>query len=353
MAISSLRLQNYRSYKDAEFSFSDGINIIVGRNAAGKTNILESITVLAEGSSFKSKDINLVLKGADWARVDGIFGDHRRTLKLKLENPGSFKTIDLDDKTYKRLSYEKKLPLVIFEPNHLQLFIRGPQQRREYMDQLLQKSQQDMQAVINKYQRVLAQRNSLLKKAHLQTKQQLFVWDLRLSELGAQIALGRKRLVDDINKSLSDKYSFIAKKKYEARANYSHQFPVENYASNMFSKLQKEVQADIFKGFTSYGPHREDFIFILENEDLGDVASRGETRSFMLALKLYEIELVEKVRGSKPIMLLDDVFSELDEKRQEALVSGIKNLQVIITTTDLNSIRAKTIEKTKVIKIKK
>jgi DNA replication and repair protein RecF len=336
--ISNLRLQNFRSYTDESFEFEDGVNIVVGPNGSGKTNLLEAVLVLGRGSSYRAKDIDLIKHSKPWARLDGYFGSHTRTVKLETINDVAAKSFDLDSKLYKRLNLERTVPLVLFEPNHLQMLTRGPDQRREYVDDLLERSQAGFKALLGQYRRTLAQRNSLLKQGPGRAQEQLFAWDIRLSELGSKIAESRQALVVDINSKLSKIYSQIAAKKVKAAAEYKAQFPPENYASRMLSKLGSNARLDFERGFTTSGPHREDIAFTLAGQPIVYSASRGETRSLLLSLKIYELELISKARGQKPIFLLDDVFSELDGARRRALVEYLKDHQTIITTTEADAV---------------
>jgi DNA replication and repair protein RecF len=332
--ISSLRLQNFRSYSDDSFEFDNGVNIVVGPNASGKTNLLEAVLVLARGSSYRVRDAELVQFGKPWARLDGNFEKHSRTVKLE----ESGKTFILDDKPFRRLSLERTVPAVYFEPNHLQLLTRGPDQRREFFDDLLERSLPGFKALSNGYKRTLAQRNALLKHHRRQALQQLFAWNIRLSQLGSQIAAARQQLTDDINDNLAKTYSQISKKKTKTEIKYDSQFPPANYASRMLHKLEAATDSDFERGFTAHGPHREDFNFYLNGQPAGQSASRGETRSLLLALKIFELGLIEAARGQKPMLLLDDVFSELDGSRRRALVERLKKHQTIITTTDAEAV---------------
>jgi len=335
--IGSIRLQNFRSYGDASFEFEPGVNIIVGPNASGKTNLLEAVMLLCQGSSYRARDIDLPQFDKPWARLDGNFDNHNRTLKIQLD-PVADKTFEIDGKIYKRLGYDRVVPVVYFEPNHLQLMSRGPDQRREYFDELLENSRPGFKTLAASYRRALAQRNALLKHGRGRAAQQLFAWDVRLSESGAQIALARQDLTDEINRQISKTYSQIARHKSAVELNYQSQFPAENYASRLLSKLQSSVDRDLERGFTGSGPHREDFVFYLNAQPAGLSASRGEVRSLLLALKIFELGLIEKARGQKPIFLLDDVFSELDGARRRALVGRLKKHQTLITTTDAEAV---------------
>jgi DNA replication and repair protein RecF len=335
--ISTLRIQNFRSYRDESYEFDKGINIIVGPNASGKTNLLEAIQVLASGKSYRAKDEELIRINAPWARVDGYFEHSNRVVKIE---PGSnrTKTFQIDDKPYSRLSFEKTIPTVLFEPNHLHIITLGPQQRRDYFDDLLQRSIPGFKTLIASYKRALAQRNALLKHGPSFGAKQLFAWDVRLSELGSKLAEARQNLIDDININLGKTYSQIARRKTNVLLKYESHFLVASYASKMLSKLQATADRDFLIGFTSVGPHREDISFLINNRLINQTASRGETRSILLALKIFELELLEKQRGQKPIFLLDDVFSELDGARRQALVKHLKKHQVIITTTDAEAV---------------
>ncbi|MBX4190485.1 DNA replication and repair protein RecF [Candidatus Saccharibacteria bacterium] len=343
--ITNIRLQNFRSYKDGSFEFEPGINIVVGPNASGKTNLLEAVMVLAHGSSYRARDIELVQFNKTlptgrqaWARLEGSFVKSSRVVKIEISGDQSSKSFVIEDKPFKRLSLERTIPIVLFEPNHLQLISRGPETRRDYFDELLERSQPTFRSLAASYRRTLAQRNALLKHGPVRASQQLFAWNIRLSELGAQIAAARQQLTDQINKNISKNYGRIAGKRTKVELKYDCQFPAQNYASRMLSKLEKNTGLDFERGFTGNGPHREDILFYINNQLANATASRGEARSLLLALKIFELELIEKTRSQPPIFLLDDVFSELDGRRRRALVDNLADRQTIITTTDADSI---------------
>ncbi|MBX4188793.1 DNA replication and repair protein RecF [Candidatus Saccharibacteria bacterium] len=335
--ISTIRLQNFRSYADASFEFEPGVNIVVGPNASGKTNLLEAVMVLARGNSYRARDVDLVQFDKPWARLEGNFDKQLRVLKIQLNGDTADKVMEIDTKSFRRISYERALPLVYFEPNHLQLMSRGPDQRRDYFDDLLERSQPGFKTLLAGYRRTLAQRNALLKRGRTNVGQQVFAWDVRLSETGSQIALARQILIDEINQQISATYSKIARHKSTVEIRYDCQFPAASYASRMLNKLQSSIDRDLERGFTGSGPHREDFSFYLNDQPAAQAASRGETRSLLLTLKIFELGLIEKARGQKPIFLLDDVFSELDGARRKALVARLKKHQTIITTTDADA----------------
>src|SRR5665213_484711 len=200
--INSIRLQSFRSYKDDSFEFEPGVNIVVGPNASGKTNLLEAVLVLASGSSYKAKDSDLLRFDKPWARLDGLFGGQTRSLKLTAGPAKVDKSFLIDDKPHKRLKLELTAPVVFFEPNHLQIISRGPDQRREYIDDLLGRSRPEFKSLSATYRRALAQRNALLKHDPRQAMGQMFAWNIRLSQLGGKIAEARGLLIADINKGI-------------------------------------------------------------------------------------------------------------------------------------------------------
>lgn len=336
--IDSIRLQNFRSYKDDSFEFDSGVNIVIGPNASGKTNLLEAILVLASGKSFRAKDSEMIQFSKSWARLDGYFGAQERIVKLVNENDKVLKTFSTDNKPFKRLSLDRTIATVLFEPSHLQLISRGPEFRREYFDDILERIQPGFKSLSANYRRVLAQRNRLLKQSPAHAKKQLFAWNIRLSELGEQIARARNELADGINKAAGKSYSQIANRRTKVELVYDSPFNVGNYSSRLLSKLEATEHSDFERGFTAYGPHREDFVLYLNKQPAQAAASRGEIRSLLIALKIFELGLVEKVRGAKPLFLLDDVFSELDGARRHHLVDHLKNHQTIITTTDADTV---------------
>lgn len=336
--ISSIRLQHFRSYADESFEFDPRVNIVIGPNGSGKTNLLEAVLVLAGGNSYRAKDSELVRHRAGWTRLEGFFGKQYRLMKLQATGERIDKSFQIDEKTYKRLSLDRTEPVVFFEPNHLQFISRGPDLRREYIDGLLERSRPGFKTLSATYRRVVSQRNALLKKSRHFGKSQLFAWNIRLSDLGGEIVKARQELTDAINNQIGEIYSDIAGKKTAVSLEYGAQFPVDRYASRLLSRLEKNVEADYERGFTAYGPHREDISFYLNSQPVSQTASRGETRSLVLALKIYELALIGRARGQEPILLLDDVFSELDGARRHALVNHLKNYQAIITTTDAESV---------------
>jgi DNA replication and repair protein RecF len=336
--ITDLRLQHFRSYDDASFDVSPGVNIVVGPNGSGKTNLLEAVLVLARGTSYRAKDSELVQFGQPWARLDANFtNSSTRTVKLKPESLTA-KLYELDCKSYQRLSLDKTLPVVLFEPEHLRLLSGGPERRRDYLDDLLEQAVVGYGSLRRQYKRTLAQRNALLKKSAGDPGTQIFPWNIRLSELAGQIVRGRCQLTAQINAEIGGLYKKLSAAKTEVKIKYLNRWPVENYESLLVKQLEQNLELDRARGFTGAGPHREDLAVLFDEHPAQAAASRGEIRTIVLGLKIIELKLLEAARGGTPLLLLDDVFSELDGRRRHALTDHLAPYQTFITTTDADLI---------------
>lgn len=331
--ISDIRLQRFRSYKDDSFEFDPGVNIIVGPNASGKTNLLEAILAIARGNSFRAKDAELISFGKPWARIDT--STPARTVKLQRQDNGQVrKEYEINDRKLTRLALNKQIPTVLFEPNHLLLLHGSPELRRDYMDRLLEQLVHGYSQLLRDYKRALAQRNALLKHSS-DAARQLFAWDIRLSETGGKIAAERLNLLARLDKKFNRTYQALAgSKDKEVLLSYETICQANDYTSSLIKQLEARQASDIERGYTSAGPHRDDLAVSFNGHPASETASRGETRTTLLALKIIELELIEESRGQKPILLLDDVFSELDGARRMALTEAIKDHQTFITTTD-------------------
>ncbi|HVV25565.1 MAG TPA: DNA replication and repair protein RecF [Candidatus Saccharimonadales bacterium] len=345
--IVDLRLQRFRSYRDASFELSPGVNIVVGPNASGKTNLLEALLVLARGSSYRAKDSELVEFNKNWGRLDAHLDDGiQRTVKLTVE-PQPSKQYELAGKSYKRLLLEHTLPVVLFEPEHLRLLSGGPERRRDYLDDLLEQTVAGYGPLRRKYRRALAQRNALLKQHGRPA--QIFPWDVRLSELAGQIVRERARLASRLNKELGPLYKKLSGTKTKVGLSYDARFPVENYESRLLKALEAALELDVARGFTGAGPHREDLLVTFGGRPAAETASRGEVRTAVLALKIIELKIIEAARAATPLLLLDDVFSELDGRRRHALTDHLAPYQTFITTTDADTVLGHFTESTNII----
>jgi DNA replication and repair protein RecF len=347
--ITKIALQHFRSYTDAIFEFGEGVNIIVGPNAAGKTNLLEALLVMARGGSYRVHDAELVAFDASWARIDVLLAQQKRTVKLQKAGERIVKSFDIDGQVVTRLHHSRTLPIVLFEPNHLLRLSSVPDLRRTYLDDLIEQSDASFAVLRRQYKRVLAQRNALLKRNPYDLTDQLFVWNIRLSELGGKIVRARLALIAACNERLSAIYDGLARSTIELSLRYQTNMEGD-YESALLRKLEQHIDIDVLRGYTLHGPHRDDITVLLDGHPLQEAASRGEVRSVVLALKIVELQLLEQAREARPILLLDDVFSELDSERRKALTGYVQQYQTFITTTDADD-TAKSFQKRKIVRI--
>lgn len=331
MTLKTLKLSNFRSYSDQSLNFNPKITLIVGPNATGKTNILESLFVLATTKSFRAKDQDLIKTGEDFYRIEAGLGADSLALSYSA-GAGGQKRAQLNGAGRPLRAHTGSLPAVLFEPNDLLLISGPPQRRRRYLDFVLTQTHDGYLTSLHSYGRALSQRNALLSNWRGQ-EAELFAWDVKLTELAADIDTGRKELISFINERLEDLYQDIAGGREELGLVYKSAAE-EDYTENFMALLEQNRGRDIGAGFTTIGPHRDDFEIIFEGRAITNVASRGEMRSVVLALKLAELDYIERLKGYKPLFLLDDVFSELDAARRRHLIKTLGGYQTVITTTN-------------------
>lgn len=332
--IDSIRLQNFRSYSDETFEFSPGVNIIVGPNASGKTNMLEGVLIACTGRSYKGKDSEFVKFNTNHTKISVADDQKKRIIFVENTQDSTRKKYEINGQKLTRLSLDKTLPVVLFQPEHLRLVSGSPQRRRDFLDDLLGQTIGGFNSLRNNYKRTLAQRNKLLKQNQRLASKQLFAWNIRLSELAGEIVKHRIQLVEAFNKEADSLYKKISSSKKSVELNYQASCPIKNYPSQLLKYLEKSEQKDFLKGFTSHGPHREDMQILLDGHSAQESASRGESRTLVLVLKIMELKNLEESYNKPPIILLDDVFSELDGARRRTLTTFLNNYQTFITTTD-------------------
>lgn len=338
ITLTTLRLQQFRSYTDFAVELSPAVNIVVGPNASGKTNLLESLLIISGVSSYRASYGDVVGRDFDWARIDVSTPNGYRVVKLTKKGELTERLYELNATPKKRLGFTDCLPVVLFEPEHMRLLTGSPDLRREFFDDILSETAPESRSLKNHYKRALAQRNRLLKSDPATVHAQIFAWNVRLSELAGKIVSARLKLITELNKHLSVIYSELANEQTNVFLQYQTDIPVDNYESALLHKLEKSVEKDLLRGFTAYGPHREDILVFIREQPADVTASRGETRTLVLSLKLLELKILEEARQQKPLILLDDVFSELDGSRRKALTRYLQDYQTIITTTDADVI---------------
>lgn len=331
--IKQLVVQNIRSHDKKIIELSPTTTVIIGDNGSGKTSILEAIYLSLQGTSFKGSDHDMLRHETNWWRIDLDFvGNSKRTVTFDPSLSSGKKKITIDSKVSYRLTPKNKHPLILFEPNDLQLLHGSPSRRRKFIDHFISQLDPLYTSYLHKYERSLTQRNNLLKNKFIKNDE-LFVWDVALSEYGAYIIDKRIAFIEKINSRLNETYDTIAKSNDIVSTHYSNTY-IGDIKQKLLNDLNSHVERDKIVGYTSTGPHRHDLIFQFNNFPALDVASRGEVRSIVLALKFLEVDIIKRITGINPIILLDDVFSELDKDRQQQLL--LSQNQTIITSTHLD-----------------
>jgi DNA replication and repair protein RecF len=376
MRINSITLNNFRSHIESRFDFGRNVTVISGPNGSGKTSILEAIYILMRGKSFRDNDSSLTQFNKDFWRVTGSFNKAEldseaseeaannrdvRYIASKVNNnqdtrnsleqsQKSSKQFLLNNTKKSRLTSKYTLPVVLFEPDDLLLIHGSPSRRRKHIDQLISQLYPVYSSIVNRYQRALQQRNSLLKNNDHTISihnygDTLFVWDITLADLASKIISRRCDVLKKLSSLVNKYYQEISKNHESVELIYSPatHYNFDNLQQNITSLLLSRQQRDKMTGFTSVGPHRDDITYLLKGRDSSITASRGEIRTIILALKLAETQLIEQDLSEKPIILLDDVFSELDLNHRDSLVNNLSHdEQIIITTTnsDVHSFEA-------------
>lgn len=336
MFIKSLELADYRNYDSLELQFCEGTNILYGDNAQGKTNILESIYVAATTKSHKgSKDKEIVNFNKEEAHIRTYVEKEGVTTKIDMHlRKNKSKGIAVDGQKLKKAADLLGLcNVVFFSPEDLGIIKNGPAERRRFVDMELCQLDNFYLYNLNHYNKIVNQRNSLLKDMYFnpQLRETLNIWDMQLVSYGSKIIERRKLFVEQLNEIIYEIHKKLSGGKEEIRIVYDPDVEIENFERMLLSNQDRDIKAKM----TSVGPHRDDFSFMIGDKDIRRFGSQGQQRTAALSLKLSEIELVKRITKDTPILLLDDVLSELDSNRQNYLLNSIGDIQTIITCTGL------------------
>lgn len=362
MILKNIKLKNYRNYEDLDLKLSPNINIIYGNNAQGKTNLLESIYVLAFTKSHRIfNDDNLIMNQKNNCLIIGTIDDKGIDSNLKVNLLDNQKKIYIDNQIIKKISdYISKMNVIIFFPEDLYIIKGNPKDRRKFLDNEITQFVNGYYDLLNDYNKILKIRNDYLKKINIGEKinEQYFnIISDYLIKKGSLIFQTRYKFLNQINKYISKIFYNIMRLKnfyikYENCIEFSS---LDENIENIFrEKLRQSYINDIKNGSTSIGPHRDDFNFYIEENNIKLYGSQGQQRMAIISFKLAELLLFQEKKKINPILLLDDVFSELDENKKNNLLKYINNnIQVIITTTDLNKIDKKILKNSRKIKISK
>lgn len=356
MKINELKLKSFRNYKDCSVEFDPFINIFVGKNAQGKTNLLEAIYMLSLSKSFKT-NINeeLVLFGEDFAKIQGKVESNQRDLSLEIVISSLGKKALINHKEIKKTSdYVGYLNVVLFIPEDLMLIKGSPRLRRRLIDMEISKISPIYMYNLSNYNKLLKERNKylkLLQKKHQKADEYLEVLSEQMARIQVDLIRKRKEFVDILNEISSSMYDYISMHKEVLKLEYKSIYKDDSY-EGILERYKHNYQKDIMYGTTSEGIHKDDMMMYLDKKNAVLYASQGQQRSIVLSLKIGLLELIKKEIGEYPILLLDDVLSELDDTRKTKLLNLIQNkVQTFLTSTSVDGIHHQVINQAKRIYI--
>ncbi|MCL5019853.1 MAG: DNA replication and repair protein RecF [Patescibacteria group bacterium] len=354
--LKSISLQSFRNYASEEFKFNGNTTVVIGPNTSGKTNLIEAIFLLSTGKSFRTdKDIQLISFREDLARVKGIVDE--TNLEVMITNgqiggkTSQYKKFLVNGVSKRRVDFVENFPTVLFSPEDLEIIVDSPSLRRRFLDNVLEQVDREYRQAITSYSKGLRQRNALLENTRetgVRNEKQFEYWDNLIIEFGEKIIKKREELIEFINNQAKDIFDFAA-----------------IYDKSVISKarLLQYKEAEVASGVTLVGPHRDDFSVSMfdpsagsgqaSTHDIKFYGSRGQQRLTILQLKMLELLYIEKKLGQRPVLLLDDIFSELDEGHIELILEMIGFQQTIITTTHKEFIPTDVLKKMQVLHFSK
>lgn len=362
MIISKLNLTNFRNYATLNLTFSPHMNIFIGNNAAGKTNILEAISILALTKSYRNgTELSLIKETKHKAKINGVIKEKNSRKDLSIEITEKQKEVKVNGKNISRIAdYIKNFHVVIFTPDDLEIIKGSPNIRRNLLNLELSQISQKYLATSNEYNKILKTRNEYLKilfSNHIADKTYLDILTEKLIEKAVYIYQERKKYLEKIDQNIDSIFLNITKES-SLQLKYVPNIEIESFEEEQLKEqlrksFKKSYHRELHAGMTLIGPHRDDFLFILKNKDMKIYASQGQQKSAVLAYKLATIPVFKEYSGTAPVLLLDDIFSELDLKKRNRILKYIgEDIQSILTTTDLKNISKKVLAEATVFEVK-
>lgn len=361
MNLSKLEVVNFRNYKKTSLTLGKNINIFIGNNGQGKTNILEAIYILAITKSMRfGEQSNLIRKGMDVSKIKGVLRKNKVISDLCIILSKNEKKISINGTEFKKISdYITNMNVIMFTPDDLEILKGSPQVRRNFLNIEISQLNRDYITYLNEYNKILKIRNEYLKSMyinHLTDKRYLDIITDRLIDRAVSIYRMRMEFIHAINSNLDTIYYTLTGTK---GLNISYETSVEiteveenKIRESLRKKFSNNFQRELVQGNTLFGPHRDDFSFYIGEDNLKVFSSQGGQRLAIIALKLAELPIFKEKTGFYPILLLDDIFSEIDNKKKNKLVKYINHdIQTIITTTDLKNINKKILEDAKIFEV--
>ena len=352
MIIKSIELNNYRNYEHLHINFDKGVNILYGDNAQGKTNVLESIYLCGTTKSHRgSKDKEIIKFNHEEAHIRCLYDKNEIDYQIDMHlRSDKSKGIAINGVKLKKAAELLGIAnIILFSPEDLSIIKNGPSDRRRFIDTELCQLDKVYLYNLTNYNKIVNQRNNLLKDImyHPELKDTLDVWDSQLISLGTKIIDRRNLFINQLNEIIYDIHKNLSGEKEKLTIKYEPNVEIIDYEQ----KIKRNRDKDIKYKLTSVGPHRDDFVFYINDIDVKKFGSQGQQRTSALSLKLSEIKLVENITNTTPILLLDDVLSELDSSRQNFLLNSIGEIQTIITCTGLDEFINNRIKINKIFKV--
>ncbi len=338
MKIERLQLNKYRNYESESLEFFDGVNMLVGKNAQGKTNIVEAVFYLCTGySSRVAKEKQLIKEGEEKAKITGFARSKYGAIKVEIEfNKFDKKTVRINDvSTLKIGELMENMYAVLFNPNELKLVKESPEDRRRFMNISLCQMYKSYFYALNRYNKILEQRNALLKNPNAdEVRKTLCIWDEQLSAQAAIIIDKRNKYIEQLTPYANEVHKLLSGGEDLKISGENGYFgTVDEIKTQVYYALQHATEKDVRFGYTTIGPHRDDLKITLNGMDVRIYGSQGQQRTAALSIKIAETEIFKEKFGEYPILILDDVFSELDRERKKALIKAVSKMQTLITST--------------------
>lgn len=362
MILKELELKNFRNYDNLNLLFSPNINIFYGDNAEGKTNILESIYVLAITKSHRINiDKHLIKEGREATKIIGKANINNENKKFEILINEKGKRVKINNIIIKKISnYISKLNVIMFDPIDLDLIKGNPSSRRKFLNIEIAQVNNKYLSNLKEYNLLIKNRNEYIKNKRYEDLdlKYLSIINEQIAKKGAIIYQTRYKFIEKLNKQTREIYKNIFEEgsffiEYKTNIEINNFEDLDKIKKDIYKKLSSNIKRDLYLGMTQNGPHRDDMIFYINNKDVRLHASQGQQRIIIICIKLGEIKIFKEETGKYPILLLDDVFSELDEKKKSNIIKYLqKNIQTFITTTDLNNIDSNLFKKSKTFYVK-
>ena len=354
MRIRTLTLQNFRNYEDETFAFDEGINVLYGRNAQGKTNCAEAVFYLCTGTSPRArKDRQMIRAGQESARVAALAETRFGSVHIEAEIFENRREIRINgSKIARNADLLGNIDGVFFSPGELRIVQDGPEERRRFLNVSLSQMSRSYYTALVRYNKILEQRNALLKNRDLSLVfETLPVWDAQLCRYAAEIAEKRQAFIAELAPVAEERHAYLTDgaEKLEIFSEKKYPAAKEEIEKKLSEEFAQNYERDVRLGFTASGPHRDDLKILIGGEEARVYGSQGQARTAALAIKLAELEIFKNHAGEYPVLILDDVMSELDLPRRRKLLQKLDGVQTVLTCTHTEKVLfGKTVNKIRI-----